>query len=143
MAELDVDSAVIEEFRANLGQVGGPLAGVSVLLLHHIGARTGERRVTPLVYQARGGTFVVFASNYGAPEHPAWYHNLRARPDAAIEVGTSTLEVRVRLAIGVERDDLWERQKELMPNFADYERRTSRAIPVVVLQLRDSLASHE
>jgi deazaflavin-dependent oxidoreductase (nitroreductase family) len=107
--------------------------GSPMLILHTIGARTGNERVTPLVYQADGDWVVIFASKGGAPENPAWFHNLVAHPDVTVEIGTETVPVRARVAEGDERDRLWARQKELMPGFGDYEAKTTRQIPVVVL----------
>ncbi len=128
------NDGIIEEFRANHGKVGGPFAGVPILLLHHTGARTGTVRVNPLAYQADGGRFVVFGSKGGAPTNPDWYHNLRANPEATVEVGTETIPVRARVAEGEERERIWNRQKQLMPGFAAYEQRTRRQIPVLILE---------
>jgi deazaflavin-dependent oxidoreductase (nitroreductase family) len=125
---------IIEEFRANEGRVGGQFEGVPILLLHHTGARTGAVRVNPLAYQADGDRFVVFGSKGGAPTNPDWYHNLRANPQATVEVGTETIPVRARVAEGEERERIWNRQKELMPGFAAYEHRTPRQIPVIILE---------
>jgi deazaflavin-dependent oxidoreductase (nitroreductase family) len=133
----DFNAAIIDEFRANGGEVGGNFAGAPVLLLHHIGARSGVERVNPLVYQPDGDDLVVFASKAGAPTNPDWFHNVVAHPDITVEVGEGTRAVRARVAEGDERDRLWSRQKELMPGFADYERSTERRIPVVVLEPRD------
>jgi len=130
----DWNTAIIEEFRANGGKVGGPFEGAPLLLLHHTGARTGTRRVNPLAYQPLQKSFAVFGSKGGAPTNPDWYHNLVAHPEASVEVGTETVDVKARVAEGEERDAIWERQKKLMPGFADYEKRMSRRIPVVVLE---------
>lgn len=132
----DWNARIIEEFRTNGGEVGGPFEGASMLILHSTGARTGQERITPLVYQADGERIAVFASKGGAPEHPAWYHNLLAKPDVAVELGTETVPMRARVAEGDERERLWTRQKQLMPGFAEYEARTSRQIPVVILERR-------
>jgi deazaflavin-dependent oxidoreductase (nitroreductase family) len=135
MAEpTDFNGKIIAEFRANSGKVGGPFAGADILLLHHTGARSGTQRVSPLGYQRVGDSFAVFGSKAGAPENPAWYHNLLAHPDAFIEVGTETLPVRARQAEPAERDVLWDRQKERAPHFAQYEEKAApRKIPVIVL----------
>ena len=125
---------VIEEFRANDGKVGGPFEGAPVLLLTSTGAKSGERRTTPVVYQPDGDRMVVFASKAGAPENPAWFHNLRANPSATVEVGSDTVEVQAVVTEGDERERLFSKQKELMPQFADYEQKTTRQIPVVALQ---------
>jgi deazaflavin-dependent oxidoreductase (nitroreductase family) len=129
----DWNAKIIDEFRANEGKVGGMFEGSPMLILHTIGARTGNERVTPLVYQADGDRVVIFASKGGAPENPAWFHNLVAHPDVTVEIGTETVPVRARVAEGDERERLWARQKELMPGFGDYEAKTTRQIPVVVL----------
>ena len=105
-----------------------------MVLLHTIGARTGADRVNPLVYGRDGDNLVVFASSGGAPTHPDWFHNLVAHPDVTVEVGTDTVPVRARVAEGDERERLWARQKELMPGLAEYEAKTTRQIPVIVLE---------
>src|SRR5713226_5561205 len=128
---------IIEEFRENGGKVGGPFEGARMLLLHHKGARTGTERVNPLVYQPVGEGFAVFASKAGAPANPDWYHNLIANPEATVEVGEDTVRVRARIAEGEERDRIWAKQKQDRPNFADYEKKTSRQIPVVILERLD------
>jgi deazaflavin-dependent oxidoreductase (nitroreductase family) len=130
----DFNDKVIEEFRANEGKVGGPFEGAPVLLLTSTGAKSGQRRTTPVVYQQDGERMVVFASKAGAPENPAWYHNLRANPAATVEVGGDTLEVEAIVTAGDERERLFRRQIELMPQFAEYEQKTTRQIPVVALQ---------
>lgn len=127
---------VIEEFRANQGRVGGPFEGAPMILVHHVGARSGVERVTPLVYQADGDRWVLFASMAGAPTNPAWYHNLVANPDTIIEVGSDTIEVTVAEVAGEERSRLWEAQKAAMPQFGEYEAKTDRTIPVLVCQRR-------
>jgi deazaflavin-dependent oxidoreductase (nitroreductase family) len=132
----DWNTKIIDEFRANAGKVGGQFNGVPILLLHHRGAKSGTERVNPLAYQADDDHFVVFASKGGAPTNPDWYHNLRANPNASVEVGTETILVHARVAEGDERDRLWTRQKELLPGFGAYEQRTPRQIPVIVLERR-------
>jgi deazaflavin-dependent oxidoreductase (nitroreductase family) len=130
----DFNGKIIAEFRANGGAVGGPFAGSDILLLHHTGARTGTERISPLAFQRIGESLAVFASKAGAPENPAWYHNLLAHPDTSVEVGTETLGVRARLAEPAERDVIWSRQKQRAPHFAKYEEKAApRKIPVVVL----------
>ena len=130
----DFNQQIIDEFRANQGKVGGGFEGAPMLLLHHRGAKSGTERVNPVVYQSDGGNYVVFGSKAGAPDNPAWYHNLMANPETTVEVGTDTISVRAREAVGDERERLWNRQKELMPGFADYEQKTTRRIPVIVLE---------
>ncbi len=130
----DFNGQIIAEFRSNGGKVGGPFEGADMLLLHHTGARSGTRRVSPLAFQWLGESFAVFASKAGAPENPAWYHNLLANPDAIVEVGSSTVKVRARVAQPAERDVLYDRQKQRSPAFAQYEAKAApRKIPVVVL----------
>ena len=135
MSEMsDFNRKVIEEFRANEGKVGGPFEGAPVLLLTSTGAKSGEQRTTPVVYQPDGDRMVIFASKAGAPENPAWFHNLRANPTATVEVGPDTVEVEAVVTDGDERERLFSKQKQLMPQFADYEQKTTRQIPVVALQ---------
>ena len=129
----DWNAAIIDEFRANDGKVGGQFEGAPLLLLHTIGARSGRERVSPVMYQDLGGPLAVFASYAGADVNPAWYHNLLANPEVSAEVGADALRFRARTAEGDERDRIWTEQKERYPGFADYEARTSRTIPVVVL----------
>ena len=132
----DWNGRIIEEFRANEGRVGGPFEGARLLLLRHRGARSGTERVNPLAYQDLGdGKVAIFASKGGAPTNPDWFHNVRANPDVTVEIGTKTYSGRARVAEGEEHDRIWTRQKELMPGFADYERKTSRQIPVIVVEL--------
>lgn len=131
----DWNKQIIEEFRDNEGKVGGNFEGKPLLLLHHTGARTGTERVTPLMYQAVDGGYAVFASKSGADSNPDWFHNLKANPEARVELGTDTVDVRARVAEGDEYDRIWEKQKSDYPFFADYEEKTARdRIPVVVLE---------
>jgi deazaflavin-dependent oxidoreductase (nitroreductase family) len=132
----DFNAQVIEEFRANDGRVGGIFDGAPVLLLHHTGAKSGTPRVNPLMYQADDGRYVIFASKGGAPSNPDWFHNLKAHPDVSIEVGAETLAVTATEASGEERDRLFETQKQRAPQFGEYEQKTDRVIPVVVLTPR-------
>lgn len=131
----DFNSKIVAEFRENGGKVGGPFENANLLLLHHTGARTGTRRVNPLAYQAVGNSYAIFASKAGAPVNPAWYHNLVANPETTIEVGDQKVKVKARVAEDSERDPIYEKQKELAPQFADYEAKAAgvRKIPVVVL----------
>jgi deazaflavin-dependent oxidoreductase (nitroreductase family) len=130
----DFNQKIIDEFRANEGKVGGMFEGAPVLLLTSTGAKSGQQRTTPVVYQPDGERMVIFASKAGAPENPAWFHNLRANPAATVEVGTDTVEVEAIVTDGDERQRLFDKQKQLMPQFADYEQKTTRQIPVVALQ---------
>ncbi len=132
----DWNSKIIEEFRANDGKVGGQFEGAPLLLLHSIGAKSGAERISPMMYQATNAGFAVFASAAGADKNPDWYHNLIANPDVRIEVGTDTLDVRAREAVGDERELIWTTQKRDYPGFAEYEAKTERVIPVLVLERR-------
>ena len=132
----DFNAAVIAEFRANGGRVGGRFEGAPLLLLHHTGARSGTERVNPLAYLADGERWVIFASKAGAPTNPDWYHNLKAHPDVMIEVGTETIGVAANEASGAERERLFSAQAAAMPAFAGYQEQTQRAIPVMVLTRR-------
>jgi deazaflavin-dependent oxidoreductase (nitroreductase family) len=127
---------VIEDFRANEGNVGGEFAGAPMILVNHRGAKTDTAYTTPLVYTRDGENYVIIASKGGSPEHPQWFHNLRAHPAVTIEVGADTFPVRARVAEGEERDRLYRAQADLMPNFDDYAKATTRQIPVVVLEPR-------
>jgi len=133
----DFNAKVIAEFRANEGRVGGMFEGMPVALVHHRGARTGTERVNPLVYLKDGDRYVIFASKAGAPTNPAWYHNLMAHPETEIEVGTQTIPVRAAEAAGDERERLFAAQAQRSPQFGEYQRKTDRVIPVVVLTPRD------
>lgn len=124
---------VIAEFRANSGKVGGPFEGAPVLLLHTIGAKTGAERVNPMMYQRVGEEVAVFASKGGAPTNPDWYHNLVANPEVTVELGEETVSMVARVVGSEERAGIWERQKKEFPNFAEYEEKTDRVIPVVLL----------
>ncbi len=130
----DFNRAIIEEFRSHGGKVGGPFEGKPVLLLTTIGARSGERRTTPVLYLRDGERMVIFASKAGAPENPAWYHNLLANPSVTVEVGNETVEASAVVTAGEERERLFRRQADLNPQFDDYAARTTREIPVVALQ---------
>lgn len=130
----DFNRQIIDEFHANDGRVGGPFEGATLLLLHHTGAKTGTTRVNPLAYAPVGDDFAVFASKAGAPTNPDWYHNLLAHPSVTVEVGTETIPVRARVADPDERERIWTRQKEQNPGFAAYEQKTTRQIPVVILE---------
>ncbi|HEY1690408.1 MAG TPA: nitroreductase family deazaflavin-dependent oxidoreductase [Solirubrobacteraceae bacterium] len=129
----DFNAQIIAEFHANEGRVGGVFEGMPLLLLHHTGAQSGQHRINPLAYQGDDGRYVIFASKGGAPENPAWYHNLKANPQASIEVGTDTIKVLASEASGEERDRLFRTQAERVPQFAEYENKTDRVIPVIVL----------
>jgi deazaflavin-dependent oxidoreductase (nitroreductase family) len=124
---------VITEFRENSGKVGGMFEGAPMILVHHIGAKSGVERIAPLVYFAEGDRIFIFASKGGADENPAWYHNLVANPKTKVEVGAETFEVTVRVLTGAERDEYFAKQVAVAPGFGDYQRKTTRVIPVIEL----------
>ncbi|HCI82727.1 MAG TPA: nitroreductase family deazaflavin-dependent oxidoreductase [Ktedonobacter sp.] len=138
MAEIhslnDWDRQVIEEFRANGGNVGGPFAGVPVLLLTTTGAKSGESRTRPLVYLSEGGHIYVFAGNRGAPTNPAWYHNLVAHPDVTVEVGTEKFEARAIVVDDAEAERLGRIQLQKLPALAELQAKITRKVPVVLLE---------
>lgn len=129
----DWNAKVIAEFRANGGKVGGNFDSAPLLLLHSTGAKSGQERVNPMMYQQVGEEMAVFASAAGSPKNPDWYHNLLAHPAVRVEVGTETVEVVARVAEGEERDRIWTKQKRDYPGFAEYEAGTERVIPVILL----------
>ncbi|MFN2540142.1 MAG: nitroreductase/quinone reductase family protein [Mycobacteriales bacterium] len=132
----DWNAQIIEEFRSNEGRVGGPFAGAPLLLLHHVGRKSGKEYVSPMMYQAGpGDTVYVFASKGGAPEHPKWYLNAVAARKARVDIGTQTFEVSVEEVTGDERDTVYRRQAAAYPGFAEYEEKTAgvRVIPVLAL----------
>jgi deazaflavin-dependent oxidoreductase (nitroreductase family) len=129
----DFNAKIIDEFHANEGRVGGMFDGIPLLLLHHTGAKSGRSFVNPLAYQSDGGRYVVFASKGGAPTNPAWYHNLKAHPNVTIDVGTATIDALATEATGEERERLFRAQAERVPQFAEYEAKTRRVIPVMIL----------
>ncbi|MEO8956348.1 MAG: nitroreductase family deazaflavin-dependent oxidoreductase [Ktedonobacteraceae bacterium] len=132
----DWNSKIIEEFRTNGGKVGGPFEGAPLLLLTTTGAKSGQRRTAPVMYLSDGDRMIIFASKAGAPTNPDWYHNLMAHPDATVEVGTETFAVKATVISGEERDRLYAQQAKLYPGFADYQKKTTRQIPVVALERR-------
>jgi deazaflavin-dependent oxidoreductase (nitroreductase family) len=131
----ETNREVIEEFRANAGAVdgamGGYFKGKPMLLLHTTGAKTGAERVTPLMYLDDGDRRFVFASKGGAPDNPDWFYNLKANPDVAVEVGTERYPARATVITGAERDRIYAAQVAVLPQFGDYEKSTTRTIPVV------------
>jgi deazaflavin-dependent oxidoreductase (nitroreductase family) len=130
----DWNTAIIEEFRANGGKVGGQFDGAPLLLLHTTGAKSGQERVNPMMYRRVGDSYAVFASKAGAPTNPDWYHHLKAPPQVRAEIGTETVPLTARVASADERGPIWSAQKAEFPGFADYETKTSREIPVVILE---------
>ncbi|MFB4279330.1 MULTISPECIES: nitroreductase family deazaflavin-dependent oxidoreductase [unclassified Nonomuraea] len=129
----EFNQQIIDEFRANEGRVGGMFEGSPLVLLTTTGARSGKPTTTPVMYLADGDRYVIIASNAGADNHPAWYHNLRATPEARVEVGTEEFGVKAEFVEGEERDELYARMVALAPGFAEYEAKTTRRIPVVAL----------
>jgi deazaflavin-dependent oxidoreductase (nitroreductase family) len=130
------NQCTIAEFRANHGRVGGNFAGAPLLLLHTVGARSGQRRITPMMYLADGDRYLVFASKAGSDRNPDWYWNLRANPEVTIEAGDETIAVHAAELTGAERDEKYRIQSERYPGFAAYQQKTSRTIPVIALTRR-------
>ncbi|TQM35968.1 nitroreductase/quinone reductase family protein [Pseudonocardia cypriaca] len=144
---------IIAEFRTNAGYVrwsseeefaaGRPIPpripgfderGIPLILVHHIGAKTGRERISPLFYQPVGDGWAVFGTHGGSPEHPVWYRNLMAHPQATVEVGAERAPVVARLAEGAERERIWAEEVALVPKFAEFEAAAGRQVPVVVLE---------
>jgi len=125
--------AIIQEFRANAGKVGGPFAGKSLLLLHTIGAKSGQARINPVACIRDGNRLVIIASKGGAPTNPDWYYNILAKPLVSVETGTEQFQARASIAVEPERTRLYNQMVEMMPGFAEYQRKTTRVIPVVIL----------
>jgi deazaflavin-dependent oxidoreductase (nitroreductase family) len=133
------NTKIIDEFRANQGQVGGNFAGAPLVLIHHTGRKSGREYVSPVMYlrdESDPDTIYVFASKGGAPEHPSWYRNLTAAGSGSVEVGTDSYRVTVTELKGAERDTVYAEQAKRFSGFADYEVRTSgvRTIPVLALR---------
>lgn len=132
---MSFNERVIQDFRAHNGQItSGPFAGRSLLLLTTRGAKTGDERTSPLAYSRDGDRFVVIASKGGAPTNPAWYHNVRTHPEVTVELGPENFRARAKVASEPERRRLYDQHAAKMPAFADYEKKTTRKIPVVVLE---------
>ena len=130
----DWNHGVIEEFRANDGRVGGYFAGAPMILIHHIGAKTGTVRVNPLVFFPEAdGSMLIVASKGGAPTNPDWYRNVVAHPRFDVEVGTQTFTVQATELKDDERAQVWQRIVAERPGFGDYEKKTSRVMPVLRL----------
>jgi deazaflavin-dependent oxidoreductase (nitroreductase family) len=131
----DFNRRTIEEFHANGGRVGGVLAGIPLILIHHVGARSGKERVTPLAYwRCDDDTFAVVASNGGSATHPAWYHNLKAQPRITVEVGTETFSAHAEELVGVARSRLWLTLVAAWPDLAAFDSTTERSIPLFLLR---------
>jgi deazaflavin-dependent oxidoreductase (nitroreductase family) len=130
----DYNTRIIEEFRANDGRVGGPWTGTTLILIHHIGARSGIEHITPLGCSPRGaGRFAIIASNGGSPTHPAWYYNLKANPRIQVEVGDQTFTVLAEELGGTARAELWPKLVAEFPTVGEYQGKTARQIPVFML----------
>ena len=128
------NAGIIEEFRTNGGKVGGMFEGAPMLLLTTTGAKSGNPFTTPLVHTTDGDRIVIIASKGGAPSHPDWYHNVVANPEVTVEIGTESFPATASVVEGEERQRLYDAQAAIMPGFADYQRKTTRQIPVVVLE---------
>ncbi len=124
---------IIQEFRANGGKVGGQFANAPLLLLTMTGAKSGRQLTSPLAYSTDGERLVIIASKAGAPHNPDWYHNLVAHPEVTVELGGQRFRARAALAEGGERERLFQNQARQMPVFNDYQKKTTRQIPVFVL----------
>ncbi len=129
----DRNQGIIDEFRANGGKVGGHFAGRTLLLLHTVGAKSGQERINPVAYVKDGDRLVIIASKGGAPSNPDWYYNLLAHPLVTVEVGTEQFRVRAAVTSEPERTRLYDKMVEMMPSFAEYREKTTRAIPVITL----------
>jgi len=139
MAEAnDWNAKIIEEFRNNEGKVGGMFEGHPMVILHTTGAKTGKERVNPLVYLPDGKRILIFASKGGAPTNPDWYHNLLANPHVKVEVGTETYEGVATPVSAEERDTIYAKQVAVFPGFGEYERKTTRKIPVVAIERKSA-----
>jgi deazaflavin-dependent oxidoreductase (nitroreductase family) len=130
---VELNNNVIAEFRANGGKVGGMFEGAPIILVHHIGAKSGVERIAPLVYLAADDRLFIFGSKGGADDNPAWYHNLVANPKVTVEIGTETFAVTATVLTGAERDVYFAKQAAKAPNFAEYQQKTTRIIPVIEL----------
>jgi deazaflavin-dependent oxidoreductase (nitroreductase family) len=129
----DFNRNIVEEFRANGGKVGGPFEGGTLLLLHTTGARSGKQRLSPLAYKVIDDKMLIIGSYAGAPKDPAWVHNLRANLKARVEVGTEAYDVDVRELPTAERDKAYAKLEEVAPVFAQYQKNTTRVIPLFEL----------
>jgi deazaflavin-dependent oxidoreductase (nitroreductase family) len=128
------NNSIIDEFRGNDGKVGGQFANADLLLLTTTGAKSGQRRVSPLAYFRIDGKLIIIGSFAGAPVNPAWVHNLRANPQAHVEVGTDAFDVTARELTSAEREELFPKVTAAAPGFAEYQAKTSRVIPLFELQ---------
>jgi len=134
----DYNIKIIEEFRANGGRVGGPWADITLILVHHIGAKSGTDRVSPLAYSRQGDSrFAIWAANGGSPMHPNWYYNLKAHPRIKAEVGTQTFTVLAEELDDTARAELWPKLVAQYPQLGEAQAKTTRQIPVFILTRQD------
>ena len=134
----DYNTKIIEEFRANEGRVGGPWAGSPLILVHHVGARSGIERLTPLgCFPQADGRYAIVASNGGATTHPDWYYNLKANPRITVEVGAQTFTVLAEELDDTARAELWPKLVAEAPQVGEFQTRITRQIPVFVLTRQD------
>ncbi|MBN6037369.1 nitroreductase family deazaflavin-dependent oxidoreductase [Amycolatopsis sp. 195334CR] len=133
----EMNRKVIAEFRETGGKAGGIFEGMPLVLVHHIGAKTGTARIAPLVPLVDGDRLYIFASKGGSPENPAWYHNLVANPKVEVEYGTERFPVNARVLTGTERDEVYAKQVAVQPQFGEYQQKTDRLIPVIELERID------
>jgi deazaflavin-dependent oxidoreductase (nitroreductase family) len=131
--QMNWNKAIIDEFRANAGKVGGRFAGRTLLLLHTVGAKSGQERINPVAYVTDGDRLVIIASKGGAPTNPDWYYNILAHPLVTVEVGTEQFQARAAVASEPERTRLFNKMVAMMPGFAEYQQKTTRVIPVITL----------
>jgi len=132
----DWNKQIIEEFRANDGKVGGHFEQMTLLLLHTTGAKSGLPRINPVATVKDGDQYIIMASKGGAPDNPGWYYNLVANPQVSVEVGTEKFEALAKVTEGSERQALFEKMSTQYPQFAEYQRNTTRVIPVITLSWR-------
>ena len=143
-ARAQFNAEIVAEFRANGGHLGGDWAETPLILVHHVGARSGEERVVPLAYLPRpGGVFVVIASDGGAATHPSWYYNLKATPGITVEVGAETFRVVAKELDPIERATMWPMMIERFPAAGEFQRMTLRTIPVFALTCEDVTEAEE
>lgn len=129
----DWNQMIIEEFRANGGRVGGRFAGQPLALLHTVGAKSGQLRINPVACMKDGDRYVIIASKGGAPVNPDWYYNVVANPLVTVEYGTETFKAQATVATEPERTRMYNQMAAERPTFAEYERKTTRRIPVIIL----------
>ena len=129
----EMNRAIIEEFRANKGIVGGQFEGVPLLLLTTVGARSGLTRTNPLAYFADGDRYLIIASYAGAPVNPPWYYNLKANPEVEVEIGVERFKARAAEVKEPTRTEIYQKVASAAPVFAEYQKNTKRTIPVILL----------